>query len=119
MRVEVYYNLHKSCWSVRALNGPDKGRIVSHESQVTLANCKMAVQPAGNAKVRREGRKQIHAFIRGDWIDDRWDTGMWEQITYNPYKNTSFVKVGSGEEVSKAAVCVFTDMRTVWGYGVV
>ena len=120
MRVAVYYNLHKSCWSVRALEGPDKGRIVAHEPRLTLTNCKMAVQPGGNAKVRREGRKTVHAFIRGDWTGaDLFDSGAWERITYNPYKNTSFVSVADGREVSEAAVCVFTDERPFWGYDVV
>ena len=49
--VEVYYNLHKNCFSVR-----HAGRVWFHTNTVTLRNCKFAVQPAGRAKVLEEKR---------------------------------------------------------------
>ncbi|SVD12165.1 uncharacterized protein METZ01_LOCUS365019, partial [marine metagenome] len=36
MRVEVYRNLHKGCFSVRALNGEDKGRVIDHVQSIML-----------------------------------------------------------------------------------
>lgn len=93
MRVEVYWNLHKLCWSVRALEGESKGRVIQHTGELNLKDCTMAVQPAGNAKVRKEGKKNVHAFIRGELVDT--GTPPVEKslpIIYNPYKYTSFMK---------------------------
>lgn len=106
-RVEVYWNLHKKLWSVRHVQ---TGRVVAHVPYVFLRNAKWVVQPAGNAKVRREGRKNVHAFARGEW-DDGWTHGHgfheWAYpITYNPYKNNSFVRVDTGEEVNYTAQAV-------------
>lgn len=84
-RVEVYRNLHKGCWSVR-----HEGRVVAHLKSLTLAKCTFAVQPAGNRKVRETGRKNVHAFVRGQFLG----TAEWElpyTVSYNPHKNTTFV----------------------------
>lgn len=62
-RVEVYRNLHKNCFSVRK-----NGRVVKHipdDQGLTLVDVKFAVQPAGRAKVLRERKKNVHAFVRG------------------------------------------------------
>lgn len=66
MRVSVYFNLHRKLFSVRAEEGPEKGRVIAHAERVGLHFCTLTVGQAGNAKVRREGRKNVHAFIRGD-----------------------------------------------------
>ena len=92
MRVEVYRNLHKRCWSVRALEGPQKGRVIAHEHDFILEACSYAVQPAGRDKVRRTGRKNVHAFIRGTLPSE--PMVMWpgtRGVTYNPYKHDGFV----------------------------
>ena len=89
MKVEVYRNLHKKCYSVRY-----KGKVIKHVDQITLINPKFAVQPAGNAKVRQTGSKNVHAFIRGDWDESYRDFLEFNTpifITYNPYKHTSFM----------------------------
>lgn len=130
MRVSVYFNLHKKLFSVRAEDGPAKGRVIAHADRVLMHFCNMVVSQAGNARVRREGRKNVHAFIRGELsmfsgdltktgLDlelDLYKTGNHEDasrlgiysdtllrknrdvtqrqgisITYDPYRDTSFV----------------------------
>lgn len=66
MRVAVYFNLHRKCYSVRAEEGPQKGRVIAHASGVGLHFCTMSVGEAGNRKVRETGKKNVHAFIRGE-----------------------------------------------------
>lgn len=92
MRVEVYWNMHKKLWSVRAMEGPDKGRVIEHASSLTLSDCSYVVQPAGKAKVRAEGKKYVHAFVRGFWHNESvLITGYAHFITYNPYRDDTFV----------------------------
>ena len=90
-KIEVYRNLHKKCWSVR-----QDGLVKFHSQQVCLQNCKFAVQPAGRAKVLREKRKNVHAFIRGYLWDgkiseDIANSNIWDNVSYNPYKYNTFV----------------------------
>jgi hypothetical protein len=64
-RVEVYWNLHKKCFSYRPAR---KGGRVLHASSLLLENVTFAVQPAGRERVLREKRKNVHAFVRGDLL---------------------------------------------------
>lgn len=96
MRVEVYWNLHKKCWSVR-----HKGKVIQHRAAVQLKDVTWVVQPAGNRRVRREGKKNVHAFARGTLLnkDNYFDHIFHHRLAltkrvpviYNPYKHTSFV----------------------------
>ena len=93
MRVEVYWNLHKLCWSVRALEGPNKGRVIKHTQALGLRDCRFAVQPAGRERVLREQRKNVHAFVRG-FMDTRTSLPPFDEsvcVTYNPYKYDTFM----------------------------
>lgn len=115
MRVETYYNLHKQCLSYR----PSGGK-VKHAQTMILNNVRFAVQPAGRDRVRREGRKNVHAFVRGDlsWVsedyyqsmDDYTEENMrrqaYRQITYNPYKHDSFVMADTHEPIHGATQVV-------------
>ena len=84
-KVEVYRNLHKKCWSVR------QGGIVRfHCDTINLKDCLFVVQPAGRAKVLREKKKNVHAFVRG-YISNECSPAVLDEIYYNPYKAGSFV----------------------------
>jgi hypothetical protein len=103
-KIEVYRNLHKKCWSVR-----QNGLVKFHCNQVFLRDCKFVVQPAGRAKVLREKRKNVHAFVRGYLWDEKLPTDLpnienryvWDNVNYNPYKAATFVD-DSNNPVHKA-----------------
>ena len=59
-KVRVYRNLHKKCVSVK-----QGGIVQCHATNVVLNDCKFIVNEAGQARVRREGKKYVHAFIEG------------------------------------------------------
>lgn len=108
MRVEVYVNLHTDTLSLRALEGPDKGKVIAHPTFVELSDAKFAVQSAGNARVRRERKKNVHAFVRGNLehlhagtVVDRRQLGH-GQFMYNPYKHTTFVDRYTGKPIFSA-----------------
>jgi hypothetical protein len=121
-RVETYFNLHKNCLSFR----PPGGR-VSHARAMILNNVKFAVQPAGRARVLREGRKNVHAFVRGDMT---WAAGLndnlgdythanmerqgYRKITYTPYGMfDAFVMRDSGIPIKSASQVVIID-KTIY-----
>lgn len=66
MRVFVYFNLHKKCFSVKALDGVSKGKVVFHADKVMLRNVEFRVSEAGRKRVLETGRKQVHAGVVGD-----------------------------------------------------
>lgn len=117
-RVETYYNLHKKCLSYR----PSGGR-VKHAKAMILDDVTFAVQPAGRERVRREGRKNVHAFVRGvpAWMagmeDDLEDYTIYnmirqgyKRISYNPHSNVpNFVMVDTGKPIKKATQVVIID----------
>ena len=105
--VHVYRNLGnaaKERYSIR-----QGGLVVGHTDEITLADCKFKVSEAGRNKVLREGRKNVHAFVKGYMITkDEYEHEGDIHISYNPYRNDSFVVK---EESIKKANQVFLGSR--------
>ena len=105
MRVEVYYNLHKNIFSVR-----HRGRVIAWGNRVTIENPEYVVREKGRQKVLEEGRKNVHAFVRGTLSDiNNFKFGKIQQrlsepreVTYNPYKYDSFVDGSTYQPVKKS-----------------
>jgi hypothetical protein len=92
-KVMVYYNLHKHTFSVQK-----SGIVVLHADFVKLSNVEFRVRKGGLEKVRKEKTKNVHAFVIGtleDYCEYPCDNipedSEGEIISYNPYKNDSFV----------------------------
>ena len=90
--VEVYRNLHKKCWSVR-----QRGKVKLHTDYICLKNAEFKVSQKGRERVLTEQRKNVHAFIKGFIVDAAEinkmpdDSVEWTDVSYNPYKYSSFV----------------------------
>lgn len=115
----VYRNLHNGLLSIK----DRKTRlVVAHSDQVTLVNATTVVNESGRQRVLTEKKKNVHAYIRGQinsigsilipfkgrvlkTTEAPWDSLLnnstkHDDITYNPYKFSTFVIRGSGESVS-------------------
>ena len=106
MRVFVYFNLHKKVWSVKALEGENKGRVIAHASLVLLENCIFKVSQKGRERVLTEKRKNVHAGVVGQLIystPEKIDqTLVGKLATYNPYKYETFVDAETKAPVLEA-----------------
>jgi hypothetical protein len=98
MKVFVYFNLHRKCFSIKALEGANKGRVVAHSDKVLVFDATFKVSEAGRQRVLRERKKNVHAGVVGHWIGSIDDELTIERIvyngtpiTYNPYKHNTFV----------------------------
>lgn len=113
--VEVYWNLHRNVWSIRDRR---TRRVVAHSASVELADVSFAVSAAGNARVREEGRKNVHAFGRGRLVSLRPTSppAVRTTVTYNPYEHTTFVTKPYGQPVFSAERAWF-GYRTVAAIG--
>jgi len=113
MKVEVYFNLHKQLFSVRALTGENAGRVIGHRHFVAIENARFKVQQAGRNKVIREQKKNVHAFIRG-WLDTKLRNPNeihnapynFGRVSYNPYRAGCFQQMINGQvrEISFAGL---------------
>lgn len=138
MRVFVYYNLHTSKWSIKALEGGHKGLVIGHASIVKLDNVVPKVSEFGRQRVLSTKQKNVHAGLVGEltgvscvrWIKevaycevDAFPKDGQEildslhkrkdVITYNPYKYETFVSaVGEKPFISSEYVVMWSD-RTV------
>lgn len=96
MKVFVYFNLHKKCFSVKALDGENKGRVIAHTHNIELLSPSFKVSEAGRKRVLREKRKNVHAGVVG-WYNSALDVvAVGEDydtinVRYNPYVYSSFV----------------------------
>ena len=124
MRVEAYRNLHTGTYSVRDIEYSHK--VIGHPESVIIINADLVSQPAGRNKVRETGVKNVHAFVRGRLVYDQAEVDLLPMliaanrnrvlqdetivektpITYNPYKNDSFVNAITGEPIHTAQVVV-------------
>jgi len=118
MKVEVYWNLHRKCWSVR-----HKGKVIKHTRCIRLRDVQWVVQPAGKERVRREHRKNVHAFARGtigrfDETVEALNTKGYQsciELRYNPYINDSFVCAARKTPVTTSTFATLTTVYRATG----
>ncbi len=97
MIVEVYWNLRKRTWSVRA---KDTRLVIDHKDSILLKDAILSVKQGGRERVLREQQKNVHAFAIGEVMDlDRLIYPYNNQVNYNPYKYTSFVRADTEEPI--------------------
>ena len=113
MKVFIYFNLHKRCYSVKALSGPQKGRVVAHASSVVLLDASFKVSEAGRQRVLREKRKNVHAGVCGTWHSAHiGPCAEGVKVIYNPYKYTSFVEKGTEQPIYNAPLVIMDMMNS-------
>ncbi len=83
-----------------------------HISALHLGCVTFAVQPAGLARFRTTGQKNVHAYVRGEVQSvtvNRWPTnidGDWRRVKYNPKFNDTFVDAITGDPVLLAGEAI-------------
>jgi len=98
-RVFVYRNLHFDAptYSVRDTK---TGRVAAHVGSIVLKQVEFVVGQKGRERVVKEGRKNVHAGFRGTPTNSVLTNEV--PLTYNPYKNTTFVERETGNPVLSA-----------------
>ena len=100
MKVKVYWNLHRKCFSVQ-----HRGKVIMHTDDITLYDAVFKVSEAGRQRVLREKRKNVHAFIVGNLNNSYMESlETSHRVTYNPYKYDSFVFADTEESIYEADV---------------
>ena len=103
-KVMVYYNLHKHTFSITYM-----GKIILYADFVKLKDVEFRVRSGGKERVRDEKRKNVHAFVIGELVDfceypceDLVKPDSEVILTYNPYRDDSFVVKDTLEPIFSA-----------------
>jgi len=83
-KVFVYWNIHKSCWSIK-----HKNKVIAHTQNLTLSNCTFKVSEKGRQRVIKENKKNVHAGVQG-YLFSFININSNNIIYYNPYTQPTF-----------------------------
>jgi hypothetical protein len=108
-KVKVYFNLHTHLFSVKDLK---TGLVVAHGNNIMLEGIEFKVHEAGRQRVLAEGRKNVHAYVIGNYV------GTAEELTiplrdayYNPKTQDSFTDRETGRKLKDATVAYLSDKK--------
>lgn len=105
MRVFVYRNLHKDCFSVKALEGPQRGRVIMRVKSLCISSAKFKVSQSGREKVLALKQKNVHAGVVGELCD--MNLQLTNEVTYNPYKSDTFYLKSTEGPIHSANFVIF------------
>ena len=91
MKVAVYRNLHKNCFSVQDWKTK---KVIKHSDYVVLQNATFKVSEKGRQKVLETKQKHVHAKIIGEDITQETakpELNTCSQVRYNPYNTVTFI----------------------------
>lgn len=114
MKLYCYRNLHRDLWSIQA-----NQRVIGHEDSVFIGDPEFRVRKGGQARARRDRKKNVHAFVVGAFErvvanvpfeihQDPESPFRWRQVTYNPFVDDSFVELPWRTPIEKADVALLT-----------
>jgi len=118
IKVFIYWNLTRHIWSVKALSGPSRGRVIYHMKDVVLKDCQFKVSERQRQFILKNKRKVVHAGVVGylcNHLTDHSDEFI--SVTYNPYKFSTFVnKEDNGQPIFNARIVCMSHDKTVKAY---
>ena len=91
MKVRVYWNFHRKCYSVQEYFKDKHGwRISKYSDKILLTDAVFKVIQAGRAKVIKNKCKNVHAYIIGTEVEHLFLRGR-QEVSYNPYTHREFL----------------------------
>jgi hypothetical protein len=106
MKVFVYKNLNRDCWSIRSV---ESGLVVSYRHKVLLRDCVFKVGEGGRQRVVKLKSKFVHAGVQGFVTTSQVEEKNWVRINYNPYKGPDFYEVETGKPIVSAKFVQFRE----------
>lgn len=111
MRVSVHFNLHNKLWSVTALEGENKGRVIEHATCVYIRECTAKVSEMQRQRVIANRCRSVHAKIVGTLCEAPSTLDEYETFSYNPYRAAGFTV---GEKIWwEASACAFVGKQAL------
>lgn len=109
----LYRNLRTKTWSKRST----KRIVVDHPKEICLLDVEFVVSQKIRERVMKNKRKEVHAGVRGLESNENilmQDISTLEEVTYNPYKYHTFVRVKDDSPVHHADFVFMDSNMKVW-----
>jgi len=115
-KVFIHRNLNKPpYWTIKARRGENAGLVIGYDRAIHLKNVSFVVGTKSRQRVLDSGVKNVHAGVVGDIVENgSTDSKGWIPVTYNPFKNATFVRVDNGESVFKAKEAILKNEKEVF-----
>jgi len=104
-RVAVYRHLPRAMFSVRAIDGPDSGRVLAHSVRLGLRGAQMVVNERARLKIAAGNPKDVHAWVTGTLAAVSLNDPV--RITYRPCERGEFFVAETGQPIATAAAVAF------------
>ena len=134
MKCFIYRNLNRKgyVYSLKAMEGPHKGRVVALATAITVVDARFVVSDAGRERARKEGQRNVHAGVVGNVVNIQQHTkrlphpikvaetfvrkANGTSVTYDTWKYDTFVRRDDEQPVHDAKeVQFFLDRVTAFG----
>jgi len=112
-KVFVYYNItlsNKLKSPYFSIQDRKSGKVIGHDTKIMLRDAIFRVSEASRQRVISTGRKNVHAGAVG-FLTHETPVELPINITYNPYKYSSFVIKNTEEPIHKAKLVSFIDRK--------
>jgi len=116
-RIRVYRNLNQpGMYSIRALTGQNKGKVLGYAPAVGLTNVTFRVSERGRQTVLAKRERHVHAFAEGDYastastIPEHLRATTQNIVTYRPYQSGHFFRLAEPDTP-------VTHLPTAWAWG--
>lgn len=103
---KTYWNSRRKLFSVVT-----NGIVTEHTPRIVLKNARFMVSPNGRERVRREGKKNVHAYIQGTPVNEA--ANGTRSVSYNPYRDDFFMCDGAPIDEAAYVYCSVEDGKPV------
>lgn len=107
-KAKCYRNLNKPGVTYSIVDS-DTGLVDQYANTVILTNVSFKVSKSGQARVRKEKRKNVHAFVLGNIITSLPEDSQPLRATYNPYKDDGFRLTDGGATLTNAKYAILCE----------
>ena len=100
LRNFVYWNFDDLLFTVQ---NRETGRVRRHAQALTLRDADFEVDHEGRDRMLREGRRTLHAGIRGEIVPEEPENlEGWTRVVYDPRRHEGFVTADEERLVARA-----------------
>lgn len=99
-KIRVYRNLHRKLYSIQTYIKGKGWRVTEYADSITLGHVEFVVNDAGRDRVRREKRKNVHAYVTGvrTYLPHPYSFfDVANRVAYDPYIMETF-EVDTGRD---------------------
>ena len=98
-------------FSIQAKGGKLSGKVLDHSVSVRIDNAVFNVRAGGQARARKEKRRNVHAFVEGTLSkvlkgEKALLSSEWVEVTYNPFHTDTFIEKTTGRAVVSADIAI-------------